>query len=80
MSDKINLKDVLGLISEYKEQQNCHIVMILNRSKMTASAKEIQKEDKKNLEDKELRNDSQTKEDKTELEKILSEYKDKIMD
>lgn len=80
MSDKINLKDVLGLISEYKEQQNCHIVMILNHSKMTASAKEIQKEDKKNLEDKELRNDSQTKEDKTELEKILSEYKDKIMD
>ncbi len=80
MSDKINLKDVLGLISEYKEQQNCHIVMILNHSKMTASAKEIQKEDKKNLEDKEFRNDSQTKEDKTELEKILSEYKDKIMD
>ena len=80
ISDKINLKDVLGLISEYKEQQNCHIVMILNRSKMTVSAKETQKEDKKNLEDKELKNASQIKEDKTELEKILSEYKDKIMD
>ena len=80
ISDKINLKDVLGTISEYKEQQNCHIVMILNRSKMTAPAKEIQKEDKKNLEDKELKNASQIKEDKTELEKILSQYKDKIMD
>jgi hypothetical protein len=80
ISDKINLKDVLGLISEYKEQQNCHIVMILNRSKMTAPAKETQKEDEENLEDKGLKNDSQIKEDKTELEKILSEYKDKIMD
>lgn len=80
MSDKINLKDVLGLISEYKEQQNCHIVMILNRSKMTDSAKEIQKEDEENLEDKGLKNTSQIKEDKTELERILSEYKDKIMD
>lgn len=80
ISDKINLKDVLGTISEYKEQQNCHIVMILNRSKMTAPAKETQKEDKKNLEDKELKNTSQIKEDKIELEKILSEYKDKIMD
>lgn len=80
ISDKINLKDVLGLISEYKEQQNCHIVMILNRSKMTAPAKETQKEDKKNLEDKELKNDSQIKDNKIELEKILSEYKDKIMD
>lgn len=80
MSDKINLKDVLGLISEYKEQQNCHIVMILNCSKMTVSTKETQKEDEENLEDKELKNDSQIKEDKTELEKILSEHKDKIMD
>ena len=80
ISDKINLKDVLGTISEYKEQQNCHIVMILNRSKMTAPAKEIQKEDKKNLEDKELKNASQIKDNKTELEKILSQYKDKIMD
>nr|WP_314444114.1 P-loop NTPase fold protein [uncultured Campylobacter sp.] len=80
ISDKINLKDILGLISEYKEQQNCHIVMILNRSKMTAPTKETQKEDKKNLEDKELKNASQIKDNKTELERILSEYKDKIMD
>ena len=80
ISDKINLKDVLGTISEYKEQQNCHIVMILNRSKMTAPAKEIQKEDEENLEYKELKNTSQIKDNKIELERILSEYKDKIMD
>ena len=80
ISDKINLKDVLGIISEYKEQQNCHIVMILNRSKMTAPAKEIQKEDNKNLEYKELKNASQIKDNKIKLERILSEYKDKIMD
>ena len=71
ISDKINLKDVLGTISEYKEQQNCHIVMILNRSKMTAPAKETQKEDEENLEYKELKNTSQIKEDKIELEKIF---------
>ena len=80
ISNKINLKDVLGLISEYKEQQNCHIVMILNRSKMTALANEAQKEDEENLEDKELKNAGQIKDNKTKLEKILSEYKDKIMD
>lgn len=76
MSNKINLKDVLGTISEYKEQQNCHIVMILNRSKMTALANEAQKEDEENLEDKELKNDSQVKDNKIELEKILSEYEE----
>jgi hypothetical protein len=54
--------------------------MILNRSKMTALANEAQKADDENLEDKELKKTSQIKEDKTELEKILSEYKDKIMD
>ena len=80
ISDKINFKDVLGLISEYKEQQNCHIVMILNCSKMTALANEAQKADDENLEYKELKKTNQIKEDKTELEKILSEYKDKIMD
>ena len=47
---------------------------------MTALANEAQKADDENLEDKELKKTSQIKEDKTELEKILSEYKDKIMD
>ena len=47
---------------------------------MTAPAKEIQKEDEENLEYKELKNTSQIKDNKIELERILSEYKDKIMD
>lgn len=34
MSDKIKLKDVLGLISELKEQKNCKIIMILNKNKL----------------------------------------------
>ena len=80
ISDKINFKDVLGLISEYKEQQNCHIVMILNRSKMTTITKSNQNEQDENFKDQEVENDIKENDKKTELEKILSEYKDKIMD
>ncbi len=79
-SDKLNLKDILGLISEYKEQQNCHIVMILNRSKMTTITKSNQNEQNENFKDQEVENDIKENDKKTELEKILSEYKDKIMD
>ena len=80
ISDKLNLKDILGLISEYKEQQNCHIVMILNRSKMTTITKSNQNEQDENFKDQEVENDIKENDKKTELEKILSEYKDKIMD
>lgn len=34
MSSSVNLKDVLGLISELKEQKNCKIVMILNEKEL----------------------------------------------
>lgn len=80
ISDKLNLKDILGLISEYKEQQNCHIVMILNRSKMTTSVKNNQNECGEDLDDQESESNVQEDKNKIELEKILSEYKDKIMD
>lgn len=80
ISNKINLKDVLGLISEYKEQQNCHIVMILNSSKMTTVTKSNQNEQNENFKDQEVENSIKENDKKTELEKILSEYKDKIMD
>lgn len=80
ISDKLNLKDILGLISEYKEQQNCHIVMILNSSKMTTITESNQNEQDKNFKDQEVENDIKENDKKTELEKILSEYKDKIMD
>ena len=80
ISDKLNLKDILGLISEYKEQQNCHIVMILNRSKMTTFVKNNQNECGGDIEDQESGNNIQEDNSKMELEKILSEHKDKIMD
>ena len=35
MSKKIKLKDVLGLISELKEQKKCQIIMILNKEKLS---------------------------------------------
>ena len=34
LSDKLSLKDVLGLISELKEQKNCNVIMILNDGKL----------------------------------------------
>lgn len=34
MSSSVNLKDVLGLISELKEQKNCKVVMILNEKEL----------------------------------------------
>jgi len=34
MSDNLKLKDVLGLISELKEQKECHVVMILNKGEL----------------------------------------------
>lgn len=34
ISDKLKLKDVLGLISELKEQKKCTVVMILNKDKL----------------------------------------------
>ena len=34
LSNKLNLKDIFGLISEIKEQKNCHIVMIFNAGEL----------------------------------------------
>lgn len=34
MSDKLRAKDILGLISELKEQKKCNVVMILNKDKL----------------------------------------------
>lgn len=48
-SNKLDTKDILGLISQFKEQKNCKIVMIYNQEE---------------IEDK----------------KVLSDYKDKIID
>lgn len=37
-SDKLNDKDILGLISEIKEQKNCKVVMIYNQDQVTSEA------------------------------------------
>lgn len=50
-SDKLHSKDILGLISQFKEQKNCKIIMIYNQHE---------------VEDKE--------------KKIVSNYKDKVID
>ena len=34
LSNKLSIKDVFGLISELKEQKNCHIVMIFNADEL----------------------------------------------
>lgn len=34
LSDKISLKDVMGLISQFKEQKKCKVVMILNEEEL----------------------------------------------
>ena len=34
LSNKLSLKDIFGLISEIKEQKNCHIVMIFNAGEL----------------------------------------------
>lgn len=34
LSEKLDVKDILGLISELKEQKNCHVVMIFNGDKI----------------------------------------------
>jgi len=34
LSNKLSIKDVFGLISELKEQKNCHIVMIFNTEEL----------------------------------------------
>ena len=38
LSEKLHPKDLLGLISELKEQKNCHVVMILNQDKIRHEA------------------------------------------
>ena len=34
LSDKVSLKDVMGLISQFKEQKECKIIMILNEQEL----------------------------------------------
>lgn len=40
LSDKIPIQDVLGLISELKENKGCHIILLCNQSKIGVEQKE----------------------------------------
>lgn len=41
ISDNLSLKDVLGLISQLKEQKNCKVVMIYNQDKLEIKGNEV---------------------------------------
>ena len=41
ISDDLKIKDVLGLISELKEQKNCKVIMILNKNELNTDDNEI---------------------------------------
>lgn len=40
LSDKIPVQDVLGLISELKENKGCHVILLYNRSKINTNSQE----------------------------------------
>ena len=44
LSDKLDMKDILGLISELKEQKNCKVVLILNHDKIKGKTLSIYKD------------------------------------
>lgn len=44
LSDKLDMKDILGLISELKEQKNCKVMLILNHDKIKGKTLSIYKD------------------------------------
>jgi hypothetical protein len=44
LSKKLDMKDILGLISELKEQKNCKVVLLLNRDKLKGKTLSIYKD------------------------------------
>ena len=44
LSDKLDMKDILGLISELKEQKNCKVALILNDDKIKGKTLSIYKD------------------------------------
>ncbi len=51
LSDKISLKDVMGLISQFKEQKECKIIMILNDGAFSEDNQKIFSEKKEKIVD-----------------------------
>mgnify|MGYP002634466782 CR=1 FL=1 len=53
-SDKLDSKDILGLISQFKEQKNCKIVMIYNQNEVDPKDKKVVSDYKDKVIDYEL--------------------------
>ena len=53
-SDKLDSKDILGLISQFKEQKNCKIVMIYNQHEVSDKDKQVVSDYKDKVIDYEL--------------------------
>lgn len=53
-SDKLDSKDILGLISQFKEQKNCKIVMIYNQNEVDPEDKKVVSDYKDKVIDYEL--------------------------
>ncbi|EOH1933139.1 P-loop NTPase fold protein [Campylobacter jejuni] len=68
LSDKILAQDILGLISELKENKGCSVVVIYNED-------ELFKEDNSNQE-----NNNKNKLQKTKNKAIFEKYKEKVFD
>lgn len=68
LSDKIPVQDILGLISELKENKECSVVVIFNED-------ELFKDDESNQP-----NNNQTKSGKTKNKILFEKYKEKIFD
>ena len=53
-SDKLDSKDILGLISQFKEQKNCKIVMIYNQNEVSDNDRQVVSDYKDKVIDYEL--------------------------
>jgi len=51
LSDKVSFKDVLGLISQFKEQKKCKVIMILNEGKLSKDNQNILSKNKEKIVD-----------------------------
>jgi len=51
LSDKVSFKDVLGLISQFKEQKKCKVIMILNEGELSEDNQNILSKNKEKIVD-----------------------------
>lgn len=51
LSDQVSFKDVLGLISQFKEQKKCKVIMILNEGELSENNQDIFSKNKEKIVD-----------------------------